>query len=52
MTLIVVIWKVKSMDGDAAWHIRQFASMRAALSFAAKQRDRSDVEHVRQIDIL
>lgn len=52
MILIVVIWKMRKMDGDAAWHIRQFASQRAATNFAATQRARADVEHVRQIDIL
>jgi hypothetical protein len=50
--LIIIIWKMKKMDGDAAWHIRQFASQRAASNFAATQRARTDVEHVRQIDIL
>lgn len=51
MVLIVVIWKMKKMDGDAAWHIRQFSSTRAASNFAKTQRDRDDVEHVRQLDI-
>lgn len=50
--LIVVIWKMKKMDGDAAWHIRQFHSTRPASGFAETQRARADVEHVRQIDIL
>jgi hypothetical protein len=52
VVLIVVIWKIKGVDGDVAWHIRQFASVRAALAFADKQRNRADVEHVKQLDIL
>lgn len=50
--VIVVAWKRKDMDGDAAWHIRQFNSQRAATNFAATQRARADVEHVRQLDIM
>jgi hypothetical protein len=52
MILIVVIWKMKNMDGDAAWHIRQFKTNSVASAFAKTQRDRADVEHVKQIDIL
>jgi hypothetical protein len=49
--IMVVVWKRKDMDGDAAWHVRQFNSQRAAINFAATQRARTDVEHVRQLDI-
>lgn len=49
--VMVVVWKRKDMDGDAAWHVRQFNSQRAATNFATTQRNRADVEHVRQLDI-
>lgn len=48
---IVVIWKRKDMDGDAAWHIRQFRTHSAGSNFAKTQRERADVEHVRTVDI-
>lgn len=50
--VIVIVWKMKDMDGDAAWHVRQFSSHRAGSNFAATQRARADVEHVRQLDIM
>jgi hypothetical protein len=50
--VIVIIWKMKNMTGDAAWHIRQFSTQHAATNFATKQRERADVEYVKQVDIL
>ncbi len=51
MIVIVVIWKMKSLSGDVAWHVREFRTFTAASAFTAKQRKRLDVEHVKQIDI-
>ena len=47
--LIVVIWKLKGVT--PGWYIRQFSTQSAASNFAAKQRSRTDIEHVRQVDI-
>lgn len=46
---IVVFWRQKNMDGDAAWHIREFRNSHTASNFAATQKARSDLEFVQNL---
>ena len=49
---IIVIWRQKSMDGDAAWHIREFRNPHTATNFTASQRSRSDLEFVQCLNTV
>lgn len=49
---IIVFWRQKNMDGDAAWHIREFRNAHTASNFTTTQKNRSDLEFIQCLNTM